>query len=538
MIITVFIASPGDLAVERRAFKDTLDSLNDGFGIGADVEFVPLGWEDALYDYGRRPQSVINEDVDACDVFFLVMWRRWGQKSSDAKDASSYTEEEFNRAVERFEQTGAPKIYVLFKHVDQGQMADPGPQLKKVLAFRKRLHTSKRILPRTFADEKAFIIEVRNHLIDTAKRGPGLEADVAEPSGQNPTDLDLLKRELKTALEEIEKLKATAYANEKKAVRAHETAKSAKERTKAAEQAAEAEVAVNSLELAENAANAALDGRIEEARQDFAQALDGTTNLRILYLGYEFFARIGELDEAERLLQRWLAISGRDKQTAETADALGNLGLIVQTRGDLNGAVKLLHESLEINRKLGRLEGQASDLGKLGINYRTRGFFDSAEKLLRESLEINRKLDQLGGQASNIGSLGLVAQTRGDLDGAEKLLSESLEINRKLGRLEGQASDLGSLGMIAHTRSDHDGAEKLLRESLEINRKLGRPEGQASDLGCLGLIARSRGDLDGAEKFLRLSLEANRKIGRLEGQASDLGSLGRRGKALSRCAGN
>ena len=46
--IKVFIASPGDLAVERRAFKNTIDSLNNGFGRGADVTFVPLGWEDAL----------------------------------------------------------------------------------------------------------------------------------------------------------------------------------------------------------------------------------------------------------------------------------------------------------------------------------------------------------------------------------------------------------------------------------------------------------------------------------------------------------
>jgi len=51
-----------------------------------------------------------------------------------------------------------------------------------------------------------------------------------------------------------------------------------------------------SLELAQNAAKAALEGKVEEARQGFAKALDGTTNLRALYLGYEFFHRIGELD--------------------------------------------------------------------------------------------------------------------------------------------------------------------------------------------------------------------------------------------------
>jgi hypothetical protein len=52
--LRVFIASPGDLAAERRAFKDQIDQLNVGFGDGAGVEFVPVGWEDTLATTGRR----------------------------------------------------------------------------------------------------------------------------------------------------------------------------------------------------------------------------------------------------------------------------------------------------------------------------------------------------------------------------------------------------------------------------------------------------------------------------------------------------
>ena len=98
-VIKVFIASPGDLVVERRAFKEVIDELNRGFGRGARVTFDPLAWEDALATTGRRSQSVINHDIDACDVFVLVMWRRWGQEAPDAVPYSSYTEEEIYRAV-------------------------------------------------------------------------------------------------------------------------------------------------------------------------------------------------------------------------------------------------------------------------------------------------------------------------------------------------------------------------------------------------------------------------------------------------------
>ncbi|MDR4482878.1 MAG: hypothetical protein R3B95_06495 [Nitrospirales bacterium] len=56
-IISVFIASPGDLAEERTLFRDAINQLNVGFGDGANVLFEPLGWEDTLATTGRRNQQ-------------------------------------------------------------------------------------------------------------------------------------------------------------------------------------------------------------------------------------------------------------------------------------------------------------------------------------------------------------------------------------------------------------------------------------------------------------------------------------------------
>lgn len=94
--IKVFIALPGDLAVERRAFKDVLDELNKGFGDALNITFEPLGWEHTFASTGRRSQEVINKEIDRCDIFILAMHRRWGQAAPDAMPYSSYTEEEFN----------------------------------------------------------------------------------------------------------------------------------------------------------------------------------------------------------------------------------------------------------------------------------------------------------------------------------------------------------------------------------------------------------------------------------------------------------
>jgi hypothetical protein len=124
--IAVFIASPGDLAAEREQFRDAIHQLNVGFADGANVKYEALGWEDTLASTGRRNQSVINAEIDRCDVFILVMHRRWGQEAPDAKPYSSYTEEEFHRALERWRKEKRPEIFVFFKRVDAAQEADAG----------------------------------------------------------------------------------------------------------------------------------------------------------------------------------------------------------------------------------------------------------------------------------------------------------------------------------------------------------------------------------------------------------------------------
>jgi len=508
--IKVFIASPGDLVEERQAFKQVVDELNGDFGDGSDTDFVPLGWEDTLLPANARAQDEINKDVISSDIFILVLYRRWGQPAKGSK-WSSYTEEEFELALASYAASNPPKrpiVYVFLKKIPAEFLADPGDQLKLVLAFREKLK-DRSIVGRGFDDLESFKKLLSTHLRETAKKGL-LAAPPKAPSVLTKEDLSPILKELAATKRELQKLKRAAKKKRGKPNRG-QPAKMSASAAKAEIHATEAKL--SALELAEAAAEDALAGRIDAARRAFAEATVATTDLRVLYLGYEFFERTGDLNEAERLLNRWLAISGREQPTSSTAAALGNLGLIAHSRGNLDEAEKLHREALEIYRKLGRLDGQASELGNLGLIAQDRGNLDEAEKLHRESLEIFRKLGRPEGQASELGNLGLIAKTRSNLDEAEKLLRESLEIYRKLGNLEGQASQLGNLGLIAQTRGNLDEAEKLLRESLEIDRKLGRLEGQANQVANLGSIAEQRGDMAEARRLWTESRDLYLRIG-------------------------
>lgn len=503
-IIQVFIASPGDLVEERNAFRKTIDGLNIGFGDGAGVEYVALGWEDTLASTGRRNQSVINEDIDTCDVFILAMFRRWGQTAADAKPYSSYTEEEFHRAFERWKKTQAPEIFVFFKHVDTASEADPGPQLREVIKFRKQLEETRQVLYRYFDSSDSFSKEVDTHLRAYAK-GELPKVD------QNPNPVILPM----AVLEEVEKAKQIAIQKTEEAQKAHDTAK-----------AVQSQLEATQLEIAEDAAKLSKEGKLEFAREKLTKLVTETTNLRILSLGYDFFRRTGDIDSALKVLEKWLNLSGPDCITVETAKALGNLGVIYQLRGKLYRAEDRHQKALNINETLGCKEGMASDYNHLGNLYLLRGELKQAEEMYQKALAINEAMGHKEGMVKDYGNLGVLYATRSELNQAEVMYRKALLMNETLERAEGIAKQYGNLGSIYLTRGELTQAEDMFRKALAINETLGHKEGLANDYGNLGVLYSSRGELGHAQDMYLKALAMNETLGRLEGIANQYGNLG------------
>jgi uncharacterized protein DUF4062/HEAT repeat protein len=140
----VFLASPGDLAEERRLARDAVDSVNQ---IGRHRWHVDLFlWEDKPPASGR-PQAIINKDVDICDLFVGLLWERWGQPTGEYP---SGFEEEFERARARRLETEQPDIWLTFKKVDPSKLRDPGEDLRRVLTFRDRQVAARELLFREF----------------------------------------------------------------------------------------------------------------------------------------------------------------------------------------------------------------------------------------------------------------------------------------------------------------------------------------------------------------------------------------------------
>lgn len=254
--IKVFLATPGDLIDEREAFYQELENFYaDEF-----TKITPMGYEIVFANTGNRPQDVINTYVDKCDVFVSTFYRRWGQPTTDSIASSSYTEEEFNRALRRFSTTGKPQIFCLFKNIDIDSMADPGPQLTKVLEFRKRVELSGSIFYKPFSNTNEFIQTIKNHIIAYHKN--------LIPKTNKPSNI------LLPVLDDI-----GPDINRNK-----------------------------DLTLAKQAYITAKNGRIEEATQMFARLSQSTVTIQVLDIIQNFFNQIDNTDASRAVLDKKLAL--------------------------------------------------------------------------------------------------------------------------------------------------------------------------------------------------------------------------------------
>jgi hypothetical protein len=162
-IVKVFLASPGDLAAERTAAKAVVDEFNAIWAEASGYQIELVGWEDTVSIYGR-PQPIINLELEKCELFIGMLWRRWGTPPDNEGHHTSGFEEEFKLAGRRRETLGRPEMSLFFKEIDQDMLRDPGDDLKKVLTFKQDIIAKKKILYQTFSNTNDFESLLRQSL--------------------------------------------------------------------------------------------------------------------------------------------------------------------------------------------------------------------------------------------------------------------------------------------------------------------------------------------------------------------------------------
>ncbi|MGM0582930.1 MAG: DUF4062 domain-containing protein [Bacteroidota bacterium] len=131
-VFKVFIASPSDVANERRVVRQVLNRWNEINAEKYGIILHPVGWEThSSPEIGDHPQKLINENVlEDCDLLIGVFWTRFG---TPTEDYDSGTEEE----IEEHIKTGKPTMLYFSNQPVAPENLDQ-EQFEKVQNFKEK----------------------------------------------------------------------------------------------------------------------------------------------------------------------------------------------------------------------------------------------------------------------------------------------------------------------------------------------------------------------------------------------------------------
>jgi tetratricopeptide (TPR) repeat protein len=491
----VFIASPGGLGDERRAFKETIGEYNESEAIGRGAMFVPVGWELTLPGIGR-PQALINQDVEKCDYFVLLLWDRWGSPTGAEKTPrySSGVEEEFHVALASFDDHSKPmrQLVAFFKSVEDRQLSDPGSQLQKVLDFKKKLETEKTLLFDTFDNSENLKQKLRRNLAAWLRdHESGTLEKVTKP--QPPPPPPPLPSDEPTPQAFDTTVKADA---EKELVQ----------------------------EVVRGNPNATIDygmtlvasGRFSHAKAIFERALKLGLSPEAHSDVLSYLAGISSLDldfvSAEQLyLESLKALDNIANVERHRTSRLAELGRLYLELARFDDAMRYLHaaKTLREAEHPENWAGVAYALSNIGSVYYHQTKFRDAEPPTKQALEIREA--HLGRSnvvvAGTMIQLASIRRALGDYQCTEDLLNEALGMIKGAVYEWQRSGGLLSLGILRKNQSRYLEARELIEEALLRREKL-RPEqpGVAVALNELADCMRLLGDLKDSERYFQRSL--------------------------------
>lgn len=112
-VLSIFLASPGDVSDERGRVDAFVDEWNNLWSEDLGVHLRLVKWETHAYPaVGADGQDVINAQIgEEYDLFLGIMWKRFGTPTGRA---ASGTVEEFERALVRYRASGSPQLMFYF----------------------------------------------------------------------------------------------------------------------------------------------------------------------------------------------------------------------------------------------------------------------------------------------------------------------------------------------------------------------------------------------------------------------------------------
>jgi len=218
----------------------------------------------------------------------------------------------------------------------------------------------------------------------------------------------------------------------------------------------------------------ALDRVLAAARETAAAVPDEDVSGTLVAAGVLAWSS-GDLDRAEELLRRSVAISEASTNMHRVAVATAFLGHVARARGRFAEGRVCHQRAGQLFERLGSPRGVAWASYDLGLLERERGDARKAEALLRDSLRRFRDIDYPWAIAWSAWALATVLLRGKRYDETGRLLGEALDRYELVDDRRGIAQCLEALAELASARGSHDTAARLLGAAERLRQALAAP---------------------------------------------------------------
>jgi len=193
---------------------------------------------------------------------------------------------------------------------------------------------------------------------------------------------------------------------------------------------------------------------------------------RIGDAGHVYY-RMGWFEKAIEYHNSALAMSRNQKDTAEIATNLFNLGLAYNLTGQYDKSVEHMLEAIDLDKLTNNTQHISTNYNALGMVYLSWGNTRKALEFLNLALEYDKKSGDESKMAIRLSNISKIFMTDNRLEEARQSLEHALEIDQRLNNTLRVAIRLQGLGLINYEMGDFETALGLLKQSLEIFKSFG-----------------------------------------------------------------